>query len=308
MCAMRTPCAQHAHPVGPDREIDLLVLYWQDRYDTTTEEAAVSGPKHAESSRSGRLYSHPVTGETALSVTTVLGDGIPKKALPGWAARTAAEYATANIHELAKLVDEGGVSFKEAIDRIKGAPWRQRDNKADIGTAVHDVAELLAGKPAGSDYELDLAEYDESIHGYLLSLLGWFEKWEPIVEATETTVWSRQHGYAGTLDLICSIPSRHPDGGFMLLDFKTSKVVYGETALQLAAYAHADFVLLDDGTEHDIPGPIVELGVVHITPDGNPARLYPVEHDPSLFDVFLDAKAIAGWTRDDSRTAIGKPL
>ena len=268
----------------------------------------MSGPKHAESSRSGRLYSHPVTGETAVSVTTVLGDGIPKKALPGWAARTAAEYAVENIDDLAALCAEGGVSTKEAIDRIKGAPWRQRDNKADIGTAVHDVAELLAGTPAGGEYELDLADYDESIHGYLLSLLGWFEKHQPIVEATEATVWSRQHGYAGTLDLICKLPGRHEDGGFMLLDFKTSKGVYGETALQLAAYAHADFILLDDGSEHDLPGPIVELGVIHITPDGTPARLYPVEHDPAFFAMFLSAKTISGWTRDLSRTAIGKPI
>lgn len=266
------------------------------------------GPKNAESTRSGRLYSHPVTGETAVSVTTVLGDGIPKKALPGWAARTAAEYATANIVDLAKLVAEGGVSAKEAIDRIKGAPWRQRDNKADIGTAVHDVAETLAGTPEGAEYELDLADYDPSIHSYLLSLLGWFEKWSPVVEATETTVWSRQHGYAGTLDLICRIPSRHQNGEFMLLDFKTSKGVYGETALQLAAYANADFVLLDDGTELDMPGPIAELGVVHITPDGNPARLYPIEHDPAFFAMFLSAKTIASWTRDTSRTAVGKPI
>ena len=268
----------------------------------------MSGPKHAESSRSGRLYSHPVTGETALSVTTVLGDGIPKKALPAWAARSAAEYAVENINDLADLVAKGGVSLKEAIDRIKGAPWRQRDNKADIGTAVHDVAELLAGKPAGAEYELDLADYDESIHGYLLSLLGWFEKWDPSVEATEATVWSRQHGYAGTLDLICHIPSINDAGTFSLLDFKTSKGVYGETALQLAAYANADFVLLDDGSEHPLPSPITWLGVVHITPDGSPARLYPVAQDPSLFDTFLKAKDIAGWTRDTSRTAIDKPL
>jgi hypothetical protein len=35
----------------------------------------------------------------------------------------------------------------------------------------------------------------------------------------------------------------------VVLDVKTSKAIYNETAYQLAAYANADFVGLDDGTE-----------------------------------------------------------
>ena len=34
-----------------------------------------------------------------------------------------------------------------------------------------------------------------------------------------------------------------------ILDIKTSKSIYNEVAMQMAAYARADFVGLDDGTE-----------------------------------------------------------
>ena len=54
-------------------------------------------------------------------------------------------------------------------------------------------------------------------------------------------VYSRTFGFAGTLDAICTIAGRRG-----LLDIKTGRSgVYPEVALQLAAYAHADFCVID---------------------------------------------------------------
>jgi len=55
-----------------------------------------------------------------------------------------------------------------------------------------------------------------------------------------------------------------------LLDWKTSKGVYGETALQTAAYAGAEFYD-DDGVETPLPE-VDRIGVVHITEAGTQMR------------------------------------
>lgn len=273
----------------------------------------MAGPRHAtNTARGGRLYVHPVTGETATSVTTVLSGGVPKPAIPRWAAKTAAEYVAANINELASLAKTGRQGRSEIIDRVKGAPWRQRDTKADIGTAVHDVAEKMALDP---DTPIEISDYDGELHGYLEALVRWHRDWRPEILSSEATVWSRQYGYAGTLDLICriDIPDRDEYGKWagtrpcMLLDYKTSKGVYGETALQLAAYEKADFVLLDDGTEAEIPRPIDLMGVVHLRPAGS-YGFHPVEVSERWWHCFLWANEIARFSNEDSKTAIGDPL
>lgn len=259
----------------------------------------MAGPVNAQSGSNGRVYTHPVTGETAASVTTILSGGVPKPALTSWAAKMAAEYAAERIEELATLVkSEGDVGRREAIDRIKGAPWRQRDNKADIGTAVHDVAEQIVLEGTNSVKVDDLGE---DVLPYVRAVYRFWRDWKPEPIVAEATVWSREWGYAGTLDLIADI-----DGyGRCLLDWKTSKGIYGEVALQLAAYVNADFVLLDDGTEMEIPHPIDQVGAVHLRPDGSYAvHLIPVDAIEPHWYGFLYAREVAHWMREHSKVAI----
>jgi hypothetical protein len=52
-----------------------------------------------------------------------------------------------------------------------------------------------------------------------------------------------------------------------LFDFKTGKGVYGETALQLAAYARADVYVDDEGNEQDMPT-VDGIAAVHVRADG----------------------------------------
>ena len=73
--------------------------------------------------------------------------------------------------------------------------------------------------------------------------------WDLHAEYVESAVYSVTHGYAGTLDLIATLR----DGKRWLLDLKTSKGVYGDMALQQAAYRFAEYLAIDDG-EH-IPCP-----------------------------------------------------
>jgi ATP-dependent exoDNAse (exonuclease V) beta subunit len=60
---------------------------------------------------------------------------------------------------------------------------------------------------------------------------NWKAEAKPEIIATETTIFSDIHGYAGTVDCICRI-----DGVPYVIDFKTSKQVWHEYELQISAY------------------------------------------------------------------------
>ena len=83
-----------------------------------------------------------------MGVTSAL-NAIPKQAIPYWAARTVAETAVENVDVLKDLVEKDP---EGAIRWLKGSPWSKRDKAADIGTAVHLIAELDA---SGDTVEAD---------------------------------------------------------------------------------------------------------------------------------------------------------
>lgn len=189
-------------------------------------------------------------GKPVPGVTTLLGKGLPKPALPRWAAKSAAEYVADNLDVLNQLPDRESI-----IATVKQSPWTQRDHAAVRGTDVHAIAEeLIHGREAAVPEHL--ADY---VDGYV----RWLDLWQPEAILTERPVANRKWWYAGKFDAIVKLPS----GERLLLDWKTSKGVYGETALQTAAYRGGEFYLDDDNTEQPLPE-VDGLGVVHITAHG----------------------------------------
>ena len=228
----------------------------------------MTSPRNATTTKSGRTYTWG--DETFTSVTTLLS-ALSKPALVGWAAKVVAEYAVAHmaeIHALA-LADPDG-----AIRALKGSPWQQRDKAADLGTYVHAQIEarILGQTPA--EPPADVA-----------TRVGYFQQWAddylPNFEAAEATVYNRDAGYAGTLDIIATI-----GGTRYIVDIKTSKSgVFPEMALQLAAYAHAEFIGAPDGTEAAMPQ--IDAGaILWISPAGY--QFVRVRIDLEIFDAFLD--------------------
>ena len=66
-----------------------------------------------------------------------------------------------------------------------------------------------------------------------------------------------------------------------LIDLKTSNGVYGETAIQTAAYAKFEFYLDENGEERPMPK-IERTFVAHITPFGT--DLHPLCTSPAEID------------------------
>lgn len=166
----------------------------------------------------GRHYRHPFTGHLVPSITNVIGV-LNKPALPRWAAKVVAEQAVAMRESLPNL------DPAEAVDLLKGAPWRSSGRAANRGTTVHAY---LEARLQGLEPELLEGEALK----YRAAAEAWLDRWQPEVVATELTVFDRR--YAGTGDLWCKV-----DGEMRIVDFKTSKAIYPEAALQLAALAGA---------------------------------------------------------------------
>jgi len=236
--------------------------------------------------RSGRTYQWD--NRNYFSVTTILGC-LNKPALPGWAARSVAEYVIKNFATVAELADRDP---KAAVDLMKGAPWRQREAAADLGTAVHHAVEQLqAGLPG--DYP---GVEDPSVIPYIASFEDWYDHYKPQVLVSEGTVFNREYDYAGTLDLIARI-----DGHNWLIDVKSGKGVYPEYALQVAAYARGEFIGHADGSEE--PLPIIDRGaILHLKRDGY--AFIPVNIGKEVFDSFLYCREMFRWVEEYQHTAL----
>lgn len=169
----------------------------------------------------GRHYAIPGTDRLVPSVTNVIGI-LDKPALPRWAAKSVAISAWELRTSLANM-DEA-----EAIDVLKGSPWRKSQRAADRGTTIHswlqarvldDVLPVVDGE--ASDY-VDAAE-------------SWYQRFKPTAIHTEVTLFADD--YAGTADAILQI-----EGETWLVDYKTSSGLYPEVALQLSALASCNLM------------------------------------------------------------------
>lgn len=235
-------------------------------------------------------------------VTTLIGGGIPKPALNPWYARMVAEFVDQNPLEVQRLrdlppVEHHGRERSALVDALCKVPTQKRDDAAERGTAIHALAEKVV---AGDEVAVP-AEHDGEVTGYAEFLDTW-DITPLVVEGRGANV---DDFYAGTFDLIGTSP--HWEGA-ALIDLKTSNGVYGEVALQTAAYAKFSFYLDENGEERPMPK-IERTFVAHIRPGGT--ELYSLCTSPEeineAYRIFLCAAYIAK-TAKKRAGYIGAPL
>lgn len=223
----------------------------------------------------GRHYTHPVTGAQVPSVTNIIGV-LDKPAIPRWAAKMVA----INAWKMRQSLDAMGED--EAIDILKGSPWRKSGRAADRGTSVHDYLEARA---EGRDVELsgEAATYKTGADLFL-------DMYRPQFVHTEFTVFG--DGYAGTGDFIAHLGDR-----LVIGDYKTNANgrIYPEVALQLAALRFADEIVLPDGTVDTMPT-VNGCVAVSITPET--CRVVDVPGaDRGTFGAFLACLRAWEWRK-----------
>jgi hypothetical protein len=229
-------------------------------------------------------------GTRVPGVTTLIDAGKPKKALINWSANETANAAVNRWDELALMPPA------TRLEELKRARYDNVDKAKRRGTDVHRIGEkLLRGETV--DVPDELREY---VDGYM-ALLDAFQ-----VQAVhiEVGVASIKHGYAGIVDLVADLLI--PEEGWVraALDLKTSRSgIFGETALQLAAYRYAD-VMVDADGEHEM-FEVDATYAIHIRPGGS--ELIPVTTNPDVFRSFLYVTGVAAFEKD-SRDLIGSPV
>jgi hypothetical protein len=234
-----------------------------------------------------KSHRYKLDGKWVPGVTTLLKKGLPKPALVYWSAKSVAEFVADNEATVEQLRSMGRGPMVQALKEV---PWQKRDEAAARGTEVHALGERVSH---GEEVEVP-----EHIAGHVQGYIDWLDRENPEVLATECAVGSRKWQYAGTFDLIARFR-----GATWLLDIKTASGVYGDNALQLAAYANAEFMQIDGD---EVPLPTIDrLGVLHVTESGT--RLLPVTDPAAAWKDFLHV-AWTGKAEDRIKSYIGEEL
>lgn len=251
----------------------------------------MTNPKLATKGPGGRWYEIPDPiipgGWRGPSVTTVLSNGLPAPALKAWGERLVAEYAVDNIDAWRRL------NRSDAIDHVKRAPFRQLNAAGNRGTDIHTIAERILDGINPNSWE------GQTYGHHAQHIADFLDDYEVNVLGYEKTVVNDQDGYAGSYDLLARINNET-----WLIDWKTSKSVYGKFGVQLAAYANATWQITAQTAE---PMPAVDrLGVVHLTDVGY--RFIPVEaRIEDLYEIFQAALVISQFTITGERHVLGEP-
>lgn len=170
--------------------------------------------KMARTSVHTRYYNQ--SGKRLPSVTTVIGKlGLNKRVLMHWAWKMGTEGK-----DYRKVTDEAA-----NIGTIAHAMVEDRINEA-----MEELDPDHVWSPAWSPDQYP----EEDIERAKLAF-GAFEQWwdqhSIVPKASEMRLSHEQLGYGGTIDFVCSL-----DDTPALVDFKTSKGVYTDHIIQLAAY------------------------------------------------------------------------
>ena len=101
------------------------------------------------------------------------------------------------------------------------------------GTQVHEACEqLVLGKEVSWMDDYGNAKYSQIVWEMILKFADFWRTHKPELISAEDFVWSDEHRYAGTADLVVKM-----HGEIWLLDIKTSNSVHKSFDLQLSAYA-----------------------------------------------------------------------
>lgn len=236
----------------------------------------------------GRGHSYQLDGHKVPGVTTISG-ALPKNALINWAGKVTAEYAVDHWDELAAAPPS------ERLNTLTRARYASSSAAALRGTQIHALGDAVSrGEPV-----------DAGVHqGEVEAYARFLDRWDVAVLATETPCANTAYGYAGTADAWATFGRGPLEGQRVLLDIKTGKGVYDETALQLTGYARCD-LWHPKGPETEEPLPPVDSVVVaHILTDA--VELLPVTCDQAQWLQFQYLLQTARWL--DNGPYIGEPM
>ena len=215
----------------------------------------------------GHSYQHVPTGRYFPGVTTVM-----KARGKAWMGPWMLKSMETALKDKWKADTSYPLSARDAIiAESKGAHKKVSQTAREAGTDAHAmIADAIQNRMRGekgimfSDKRVGDAEAMNAVAAFA----KWDADYSPIYLLSERPVCDLIHWYAGTLDVLAEI------GGLLtVVDFKTSKDIYNENWVQLAAYQQA--------LSGWINRPVEQRMVVLCPKDGQP---YKAPTAPRSFD------------------------
>lgn len=265
------------------------------------------GIESRRATKSGRFY-EILPGKFYPSVTTV-ENVIAKPALYQWYAKTerhAVLDVCADMFEEMQgpLIATAGFSretFKALAEgRIgkKKAGQREMETGGEIGNDAHLMIDWhnrqLVGYKTGPMPKIG----EKSLWAYM-SYEDWAKSKDVLPLRMEQVVFSHEYQYAGTIDLLAWI-SNGEDRELALIDFKTSKGIWPEMKLQLAAYRHALIEMKLERPDHCY---IVRLPKLETDPEFEVAEVEDIDRH---FEAFLAARRLWQWQYEQDQKRRGE--
>jgi len=244
-----------------------------------------SGPKNAKTGKDGLRY-YTWLGVEYPSVTTIRRmAGIPH-GLHQWSMGKVIDRVMSDYEELERraVADE-----KDARKWLRRAATEERDAAAERGSRIHWAAQ--AGLPS--------SEVEEDIRLKVQAYEDWLRAHRVRVLLSERQCWNLSVGYAGTMDLLADTRM-----GRFAIDIKSGKGVYSEHALQIEAYARAEFIGEDDVVDEDATDLLdTDIGraILHVADNGWEFYVLNSRHYDRTFEAF---KGLLKFARFDSEMDI----
>jgi hypothetical protein len=216
-------------------------------------------------------------------VTTVTGV-LDKPQLTSWQLKQVALSALENAERLVDDRDNG--RGEAAVAYLLAGNTSARDRGSRIHQAIEHVLRRATNVPV-----------DPRDQPAVEGARTWLNEAKVRPLEVEAFLINETLGYGGTLDLVATI-----DGETWLLDWKTGKSVawpsgevYEDHRLQLAAYAHAEFLAKPgDPTRYAMPE-VSRYGIVHVTDGGT--RLYEAHVTEDDWIAFRACLRLWQWRR-----------
>jgi hypothetical protein len=155
------------------------------------------------------------------------------------------------------------------------------------GTQVHSAVERMLVKKVPLQWidEEGVAQYPLEVWKMILRFADFWNTYKPELVACECHIFSEEHQYAGTIDLVVKI-----NGELWLLDIKTSNSLHDSFDAQLSAYVKAWNELHEDK--------IIRTGIIWLKSSkrmpkadklqGKGWEIREVENIDDNFDTFLN--------------------
>jgi hypothetical protein len=204
--------------------------------------------------------------------------------LDRWKAEQIAGSAVKHRAFIDELVEKGGP--KAATAFLVELPDFERDKAGNVGSEVHDLADRIA--------KGEKPKVAKHLVPFVRAELRFLEDYAPTQRRTEVLGYSDQ-GYGATLDEINNMG---------IIERKTTKGLYPEVRLQLAAQKHVDFVgegvPQSDGSlvaTRLYPNKPRRTYVLHIRPEQYEKGYRLIEYDitDADYEAFLACLKLTSW-------------